>query len=133
MPSERKPSSKPALGLIPKASRFELRRTVLLEAFTALGDARIVALVAPSGFGKTTLLAQLARESEAQTIWCELPAIETGSIELTRALLRTFGADVASENSDELSQTLMVRLEKLPNDFLIVLERADHLNAEAGA
>jgi LuxR family transcriptional regulator, maltose regulon positive regulatory protein len=130
---DRKSFEARTLGVIPKALRFELRRTALLEAFTVLGDARIVALVAPSGFGKTTLLAQLARESEAQTIWCELPAVETGSIEIARALLRTFGADVASETSDGLPQTLMVRLEKLPKDFLIVLEGADHLNAEAGA
>jgi LuxR family transcriptional regulator, maltose regulon positive regulatory protein len=133
MPLERKRSSKPALGLIPKASRFELRRTALLEAFSVLGDARIVALVAPSGFGKTTTLAQVLRESEAQRIWCELPAVETGPKELARALLNLLGVDASAENPDQLLRTLAMSLETFTDGLLLVLEGADHLNAEAGA
>jgi LuxR family transcriptional regulator, maltose regulon positive regulatory protein len=138
MPSERKPSPKPALGLMPKASRFELRRSALLEAFTVLGDARIVALVAPSGFGKTTTLAQALRESEAQSVWCELPAVETGLVELARALLNILVVDSvsdspASDHPDQLLRTLVLTLETFTDGLLLVLEGADHLNAEAGA
>jgi LuxR family transcriptional regulator, maltose regulon positive regulatory protein len=133
MPSERKPSSKPALGLIPKASRFELRRSALLEAFTVLGDARIVALVAPSGFGKTTTLAQVLRESDAQTAWCELRSEDCGAKELAQALLNVFAIQSASHHLDQLLRILALALETFTDGLLLVLEGADHLNAEAGA
>jgi LuxR family transcriptional regulator, maltose regulon positive regulatory protein len=118
---------------MPKASRFELRRTALLEAFTLLGDARIVALVAPSGFGKTTTLAQVLRESEAQTVWYELPAVETGPMELARALLSILAVDASSNHPDQLLRTLALTLETFTDGLLLVLEGADHLNTEAGA
>jgi LuxR family transcriptional regulator, maltose regulon positive regulatory protein len=133
MPSQRKLSSKPTLGLIPKAPRFELRRTALLDAFTVLGDARIVAVVAPSGFGKTTTLAQVLRESEAQTVWCELPVVETGPVDLARALLSILAVDARSNHPDQLLRTVALSLEIFTEGLLLVLEGADHLNAEAGA
>jgi LuxR family transcriptional regulator, maltose regulon positive regulatory protein len=138
MPSERKRISKPSLGLMPKALRFELRRIALLEAFTLLGDARIVALVAPSGFGKTTTLAQVLREMEAQSIWCELPPVETGPNELARALLSILVVDSvsdspAADHPDQLLRTLALSLETFTDGLLLVLEGADYLNAEAGA
>jgi LuxR family transcriptional regulator, maltose regulon positive regulatory protein len=133
MPSERKLLSKPTLGLIPKVSRFELRRTVVLEAFTVLEDARIVALVAPSGFGKTTTLAQVLRESESQTVWCELRPGDTGVKELSQSLLNVFAISATSDQPDQLLRTLALTLETFTDGLLLVLEGADHLNADAGA
>ncbi len=130
MPSEHKLLSKPTLGVIPKASRFELRRTALLEAFTVLGDARIVALVAPSGFGKSTLLAQLARESQAQIVWCNLRPDETGVIELAQTLLNALA--VTAEHPDQLLRTVSSTLETITGTLFLMLEGADHLTPEAG-
>jgi LuxR family transcriptional regulator, maltose regulon positive regulatory protein len=142
MPSERKSFSKPTLGLIPKVSRFELRRTLLLEAFMVLEDARIVAVVAPSGFGKTIALAQVLRESEAQTVWCSLRPEHSGVKELSQALLNVFAISATSNHSDsdhpdsdhpdQLLRTLSLTLETFTDGLLLVLEGADHLNAEAG-
>jgi hypothetical protein len=92
-----------------------------------------VALVAPSGFGKTTTLAQVLRESEAQTVWYELPAVETGPMELARALLSILAVDASSNHPDQLLRTLALTLETFTDGLLLVLEGADHLNTEAGA
>jgi LuxR family transcriptional regulator, maltose regulon positive regulatory protein len=56
-------------SVIPKPLRFELARPRLLAR---LEGAKLVALVAPSGFGKTTLLAQHARTLGARAVWLEL-------------------------------------------------------------
>jgi LuxR family transcriptional regulator, maltose regulon positive regulatory protein len=118
------------LGPIPKAVRFELRRTALLEAIKMLGDARIVALVAPSGFGKSTLLAQLARESQAQIVWCNLRPDETGVIELAQTLLNALA--VTAEHPDQLLRTVSSTLETITGTLFLMLEGADHLTPEAG-
>lgn len=132
MPSDRKPLPRRTWGVVPKPSRFELRRTALLEVFKVLGDARIVALVAPSGFGKTTVLAQLARESEAQTVWCELRPDDSSVTELARALLNTLAVTTTSELSDQSLRTLSSTLETISGSLLLILEGADHLTPEVG-
>jgi LuxR family transcriptional regulator, maltose regulon positive regulatory protein len=113
-------------------SRFELRRTAMLEAFTVFGDARIVALVAPSGFGKTMVLAQLARESEAQVVWCELRPGNSGVMELAQTLLNTLAVTTTLDHSDQLLRTLSSTLETITGNFFLILEGADHLTPEAG-
>ncbi len=48
-------------SVIPKKLRFELERARLLSQLEAASDLQLTALIAPSGYGKTTLLAQFAR------------------------------------------------------------------------
>ncbi|WP_102126561.1 hypothetical protein [Deinococcus planocerae] len=50
---------------------WELSRTALLARLAAPPPARLVALIAPAGYGKTTLLAQLTRD-RARTLWLDL-------------------------------------------------------------
>ena len=57
---------------VPFPLRTELERANVLRILEEDGNARIVALFAPSGYGKTTLLAMIARASTKRTIWMSI-------------------------------------------------------------
>jgi LuxR family transcriptional regulator, maltose regulon positive regulatory protein len=59
-------------GFIPRRLRVELERTELLKRLRRCQDFTVVALLAPSGFGKTTLLAQFARRTKSAVVWVTL-------------------------------------------------------------
>jgi LuxR family transcriptional regulator, maltose regulon positive regulatory protein len=59
-------------SVIPKKLRFELERSRLLAQLEAANDIQLLALIAPSGYGKTTLLAQFARTGVRKAVWLEL-------------------------------------------------------------
>lgn len=49
-----------------------MTRPALLRRLSASLDAQVVLLAAPSGYGKTTLLAQYARSTPRTVVWCRL-------------------------------------------------------------
>ncbi|MVN88101.1 hypothetical protein GO986_15215 [Deinococcus sp. HMF7620] len=77
--------------VVPRPLRTELGRSALLTTLAAPGP-EVVALLAPSGYGKTTLLAQHARALGREALWLSLSAsdseVEFFVASLTRAVRR---------------------------------------------
>ncbi|TML51719.1 MAG: hypothetical protein E6G16_06845, partial [Actinobacteria bacterium] len=63
------PASSP---LVPPATGKAVVRTALLNRLCSTGDGTIVTIVAPAGFGKTTLLAQWAERDRRPVLWLDL-------------------------------------------------------------
>lgn len=57
---------------IPGSFKGEVKRSELLRHVKSASDAKLVALFASSGYGKTTLLAQWARSARSKSIWITL-------------------------------------------------------------
>jgi LuxR family transcriptional regulator, maltose regulon positive regulatory protein len=73
-------------SIVPKKLRFELERPRLLSQLKAASDVQLIALIAPSGYGKTTLLAQFARADLSRTVWLELSEDHTDPVVFAHAL-----------------------------------------------
>jgi LuxR family maltose regulon positive regulatory protein len=58
--------------VVPGATGKAVVRTALLNRLCAVADGTIVTLVAPAGFGKTTLLAQWAERDRRPVLWIDL-------------------------------------------------------------
>ena len=61
---------------VPRPIPAELTRMALLKRLGA-GEARLIVLAAPTGYGKTTLLAQYARVAAQPCAWISLSADES--------------------------------------------------------
>ena len=79
----------------PRPLPAEVTRSSLLERVTRASDASLFVLAAPSGYGKTTLLGQLARTSQ-HTIWLTLSERHTDLTTLANELM-TSVTQVAKE------------------------------------
>lgn len=124
-----------AAAHVPSAARHELRRDRLLELLHRHSERPLVVLLAPAGFGKSTLAAQYARGSGAATAWLTVAEQDRDS----RALLTRIGAalqaalEVARLPSLErglrdgatgggLSRRLLEDLQAATTSFLLVLD-----------
>lgn len=67
---------------IPRAARFERPRPRLLARLVEAVDVTMVVLTAPSGFGKTTLLAQYARSTPRRVAWCRATGRQEGPVDV---------------------------------------------------
>ncbi|SMB81846.1 AAA family ATPase [Deinococcus hopiensis] len=76
---------------VPRALRAELSRPHLLERLTLEDDARLIALLAPSGYGKTTLLGQYARATQQKVAWLTLTPDMADPLALAEALAYSIG------------------------------------------
>ncbi len=85
MPPNRVPGD--LASVIPKQLRFELERSRLRAQLEPLHSVQLLALIAPSGFGKTTLLAQYARTLGDRAVWLELHEDHADPIMLGRSLM----------------------------------------------
>jgi LuxR family maltose regulon positive regulatory protein len=125
---------------VPKASRFELRRPRLLERLEHAGEARLVALIAPSGFGKTTLLAQHARSQGRRTVWVSLREDDSDAVRLMNRLQTALAPSrsapkrtpsTTTPDPSMLAWHLARDLDHNPERLCIVLDRIDHLGPNA--
>jgi LuxR family transcriptional regulator, maltose regulon positive regulatory protein len=74
-------------SVIPRKLRFELERPRLLAQLEAASDLQLIALIAPSGYGKTTLLAQFARTDVRRAVWLELSEDHADPVALAHSLV----------------------------------------------
>ncbi|THF70233.1 hypothetical protein E7T06_08595 [Deinococcus sp. Arct2-2] len=72
--------------VIPRAARFEVTRSALLTQLAETLDVPIIVLAAPSGYGKTTLLAQYARSTPRRVVWCRLGEAQVSPYEVARLI-----------------------------------------------
>jgi LuxR family transcriptional regulator, maltose regulon positive regulatory protein len=63
---------KPKLFSVPQPQRYEIRRDHLFKQLEANPDHKLIAVIAPSGYGKTTFLAQYVREQDRPVAWFDL-------------------------------------------------------------
>jgi LuxR family maltose regulon positive regulatory protein len=119
----------------PQVLRHELSRTGLLERLATATDYQVVALVAPSGYGKTTALAQFARTTPYPVAWLTLreddadPAVFLQSL---HAAITSF--DFVSASG--LPQTSILRdlatlLNNLPFSVRLVFDNVQVLGTES--
>ncbi len=66
------------MSVVPRAARFERPRPRLLGLLAQALDVSLIVLAAPSGYGKTTLLAQYARSTPRRVAWCRLNGSHEG-------------------------------------------------------
>jgi LuxR family maltose regulon positive regulatory protein len=132
---ERATRERDLLSVIPKPLRFELTRSRLLAR---LEGAKLVALIAPSGFGKTTLLAQYARHLGSRAVWLELREDDADTTSLARdirsGIEHTQG--VLQITDPELEQhrpeALACALDDAPENLTLILDRLDRVGPDAG-
>ncbi len=123
--------------VIPRPTRTELPRQGLIERIEAAVDARIVALIAPSGFGKSTLMAQYVRVSSQPTLWIHLRADDADPQTLFDHLMRAVLAQVAvqidasSHTPEQRLEQLARRLNDQPTNFNLVFDGLNLLGLEA--
>lgn len=72
--------------VIPRAARFEVTRSALLTQLAETLDVPVVVLAAPSGYGKTTLLAQYARSTPRRVVWCRLGEAQVSPYEVAQLI-----------------------------------------------
>lgn len=120
----------------PQVLRHELSRTGLLERLATATDYQIVALVAPSGYGKTTALAQFARTTPYPVAWLTLreddadPAIFVQSLCAAAASFDFISASGLPQAAT--LRELATLLNNLPFSIRLVLDDVQVLGVESG-
>jgi LuxR family transcriptional regulator, maltose regulon positive regulatory protein len=136
-------TSKPVKSGIPRALRHELKRTALLEQLNAKADFPVIALLAPSGYGKTTTLAQLARQGSRAVAWVTLTEDEASTEVLAASVARAvalfvpgnalpaWNAIQSTSSVEGNARALAEDLNTSDANLIVVLDRTEHLGANA--
>jgi LuxR family transcriptional regulator, maltose regulon positive regulatory protein len=132
-------------SVIPKKLRFELERKGLLAQLEAANDVQLLALIAPSGYGKTTLLAQFARTGVRKAVWLELSEDHADPLVLAHSLvgvLRISQPKLLLEHwsqgandtvsADALAQLLARDLNRSNDNLSFFLDEVHVLGMDAG-
>jgi LuxR family transcriptional regulator, maltose regulon positive regulatory protein len=130
--------SRSASAVVPRPTRTELPRQRLIERIEAAGDAKIVALIAPSGFGKSTLLAQYLRASSRPTVWMHVRPDDADPSRLLEHLMQGLVAhavapvpEAGPQPPERVFEQLAARLNDEPDNFNIVFDEINRLGLEA--
>ncbi len=130
-------------SVVPKKLRFELERKRLLSQLEAASDLQVVALIAPSGYGKTTLLAQFARSNLRRAVWLELSEDHADPVVLAHALagalrvtqpklsLEHWSQGSQSASADVLAQVLARDLNRSDENLMFFLDGVHLLGVDA--
>lgn len=113
----------------PAASGWEMRRQRLLDAVHAQGNAKLIVLRAPAGFGKTTAMAQIRldlEQSAVRTTWLTLDAADNDPPRFLHALHRCIDrlTDVAVDSPRTAGHDVPVayRLASCEGPFALFLD-----------
>ena len=129
---------------VPQAHSHEVNRVDLLERLEA-NEKSLVLVVAPAGYGKSTLIAQFARATSRAAAWVNLSSEESEALLLGRSIAqavhialpnvtlshweRAVSLDASTE---QLAVGLAADLNLLSDDLILVLETLEHLSEESG-
>ena len=122
----------------PLIKRTVTRQRLLDRLHSGLGYCFQV-INAPTGYGKTTLLAEFARELEAPVYWYILSAPDSDPVDLYHGLISSFHAGTGSNpeipftanpgsTGADLSAALIKHLIQLADYFVLIIENM-HLAA----
>jgi LuxR family transcriptional regulator, maltose regulon positive regulatory protein len=137
------PMKRRSVSGIPRPLPSELPRLGILERLRASRDVKLVVLIAPAGYGKTTALAQYSRTTERRTAWTTLSEDDAsvshlagtlGSI-LTRAFpelnLESFPRIVGTgATPNRFAFEWANALNRLEENVNVVIDRIEHLSAD---
>jgi len=124
----------PVASGVPAPAPHELRRERLLELLHHHRTRPLILLVAPAGFGKSTLAATYARDSGAALAWLTLQPSDRDSQRFFARLLDTFEAAFeeplnelreslrAGAEGVGLARALLADLGHAPDGFILVLD-----------
>lgn len=116
----------------PQALKQELPRALLLERIARAQDHKLIVLLAPSGYGKTTLLAQFARTSPQKVLWLSLQEDDADPVMLRHSFaLALSSLDLGLEPGVPL-RTLAQALNTIPDNLRLILDGVQHLGGDAG-
>lgn len=118
----------PYQTLIPQVIPFELSRIHLLTQIETHNHLKLIALIAPSGYGKTTLLAQYARAQPGHTVWLTLGEEHADPTYFAEQLRTVLGL---SEDTPPTGQDLAHKLNLHFENITLILDEADHLGKDA--
>ena len=143
------PSGFPVLEtkLVPPPSRAGLlRRGVLIDRLSSSSEVPILAVLAPAGYGKSTVLAQWAESDPRQFAWLSIddrdndPAVLLSYIALALGGAAALGPDVAEALASPGPSVwsaavprLGAALAKRPQAFVLVLDDVDRLTESDSA
>ena len=131
-------------SVIPKRLRFEQERPRLLLQLERANEIQLIALIAPSGFGKTTLLAQHARTGGRKAVWLELNEDHADPVVLAHSLagvLQTSQPKLVLEHwqqimnngsADVLARALVRDLNHSEHNLSLFLDRIHLIGTDAG-
>lgn len=121
--------------LIPRLQPQHLLRERLLARLLDGQGKRLILLSAPPGYGKTTLLAHLARQTVHPTIWYQLDASDNDPVQFVHSFIAAFRTrfpglgratlsllEEPSQPPDRLLAVLLNEVVGLEQDLLLVLE-----------
>jgi LuxR family transcriptional regulator, maltose regulon positive regulatory protein len=120
---------------VPKPPLAEVRRERLLERLTRAGDERLIAFIAPSGYGKTTLLTQFARSSVDTVVWLSLTEehLDVGALQTDLGVACSDALGWSALAREEMTAIRLARrLNAHPENVHLVLDGVDHLSEMGG-
>jgi LuxR family maltose regulon positive regulatory protein len=116
--------------------RLELERERLLRLLEHGDDLKLIALIAPSGYGKTTLLAQYARSPQWRTVWVNLGADSADPERLGETVhqaLTQVAPELALEPGGRIVAERLARaLDQAEDNLRFVFDGIDQLAMDAG-
>jgi LuxR family maltose regulon positive regulatory protein len=123
----------------PRPRRGVLRRERLLRRLVQASDVPLVLLVAPAGYGKTTLLAQWVEGEERPAAWISVrdadndPGVFLGTIMHALGEIRSGGRSrpVSSNGAGTTVAAVTRSLARLERPFVLVLDNAHRLRSDA--
>jgi LuxR family transcriptional regulator, maltose regulon positive regulatory protein len=130
---------------VPQALASEVSRPRVLKLLQKNSGAKLVALLAPSGYGKTTVLAQFVRALRVPVVWLLLGSDDAEVVAFASHVARGLAAALpevsfsrwadALQNGvspDGLARALCADLNDADDDMCLVLDETQHLSADAG-
>ena len=111
-------------GHLPRLREGTLRRQRLLRRLAQTTHVPLVLIVAPAGFGKTTLLAHWLQDDPRPVAWLTLEAADDRPERLIASLARAFG-----EPADLTLAELAYAVERREDPFVLVLDDHHHLRS----
>jgi LuxR family transcriptional regulator, maltose regulon positive regulatory protein len=120
----------------PKPSKTELPRAALLDQLQHLDDHKLTALIAPSGYGKTTLLSQYARSAARPIVWVNLNEDDADQEVFSQSLFTALQRAVPSLNLEPAEKITPAQLAKHLNqateNLSFIIDGIEMLGPEAG-
>lgn len=129
---------------IPKALPFEVKRTYLFEKLQDAGNMRLIEIIGKAGFGKTTFLAQFARQLNTPVAWLSLSPEDAESMELSRHISQAIQhavpyisldsyqtAAYLSAPAERLAASLAADLNLASDNLTLILENLEELGEDS--
>jgi LuxR family transcriptional regulator, maltose regulon positive regulatory protein len=129
---------------IPRSPKLELVRTTLLERLLTATDTSLVVIVAPAGYGKTTLLTQFAHQAPRPVAWLTLTEDAADPTVLHREVVQTIhqvmpelklledeSLSSLSASPAKLAWELTRKLDLASQNLSLILDQTERLGTDA--